>query len=165
MPRRFSMFNSPRSQQAQDCTRELYLHTSNQDWLLRLCNDIAAEKDEEKRGELKKRLPVITWQAAFDGKRLAKEAKPSGLFMLDIDHVDEPGKLYNENVAGRIKELGIVYVGMTASRHGLRIVAKCKPDLKTIEECQMWLASNLKVEYDGVCKEIEIGRASCRERV
>ena len=150
---RFSIFNSPKAQQGELCTYEKYLEVSNSAALLTLCNDIAAETDKDKRAELKKRLPVITWQAFFPGKRLAKEAQPSGLFMLDIDHVDNPGEMYNKQVAGRVKELGIVYVGMTASRHGLRIVAKCRPTLTTIADCQKWLASNLKVEYDGVCKD------------
>ena len=135
------------------CTYERYLEEASKPELLRLCNDIAAETDKDKRGELKKRLPVITWQAYFAGKRVNKEAEPSGLFMLDIDHVEEPGKMYSEKIAGRLEELGIVYVGMTASRHGLRIVAKCLPTLHSMEECQKWLASNLKVEYDGICKD------------
>lgn len=150
---RFSIFKSPKAQTGELCTRQLYVDTANAQWLLRLCNDIAAETDNEKRGELKKKLPVVTWQAYFDGRRVNKEAQPSGLFMLDIDHVEEPGRLYNEKIAGRLKELGIVYVGMTASRHGLRIVAKCLPTLHSLEECQKWLASSLKVDYDGVCKD------------
>lgn len=149
----FSIFHSPKAQKGEICTYERYLQISNDPQLLNLCNLIAAEEDSDKRGELKKKLPVITWQASFDGKRLAKQAKPSGLFMLDIDHVEEPGKMFSEKIASRIKELGIVYVGMTASRHGIRIVARCLPTLKTIEECQRWLASNLKIEFDGVCKD------------
>lgn len=152
--RRFSIFSSPKAQKGEDCTYEKYLEVAVQDKDLRdLCEQIANEKDPEKRGELKKRLPVITWQAAFDGRRIAKEAHPSGLFMLDIDHVDDPYELYKTKIASRTKELGIVYVGKTASTHGLRLVAKCLPTLTTIEDCQKWLASSLKVEYDGVCKD------------
>ena len=150
---RFSLFKNARAQRGELCTYERYLEVSNTPELLRLCNDIAAEEDHDKRGELKKKLPAITWQAYFTGKRLAKEAEPSGLFMLDIDHVETPSRLYADKVAGHIKELGIVYCGMTASRHGLRIVAKCLPTLHTLEECQKWLASNLKVEYDSCCKD------------
>lgn len=149
----FSLFRSPKAQKGEICTYERYLQVSNDPQLLQLCNLIAAEEDPDKRGELKKKLPVITWQASFEGKRLAKQAKPSGLFMLDIDHVEEPGKMFSEKIASRINELGIVYVGMTASRHGIRIVARCLPTLKTIEECQRWLASNLKIDFDGVCKD------------
>lgn len=84
---KFSIFKSARAQKGELCTRQLYVDTANAQWLLRLCNDIAAEQDADKRGELKKKLPVITWQAFFEGRRLNKEAQPSGLFMLDIDHV------------------------------------------------------------------------------
>ena len=150
---KFSIFKSPKAQKGELCTREKYLETANAAWLLRLCNDIAAETDADKRGELKKKLPVITWQALFDGRRLNKEAQPSGLFMLDIDHVENPSWIWTKQIAGRVSELGIVYVGMTASRHGLRIVAKCLPSLHSLEECQKWLASNLKVEYDSCCKD------------
>ena len=149
----FSIFKSPKSQHGELCTYGRYLEIANSPELLRLCNDIAAEKDPDRRGELKKRLPVITWQAFFPARRIAQEAQPSGLFMLDIDHVDEPGKLYADKIAGRLKELSIVYVGMTASRHGLRIVARCRPEFQTIEECQRWLAQKLAVDYDGVCKD------------
>lgn len=147
------MFSNARSQQGKLCTYELFQDTTNAQWLQDLCAKIAAAESDDERSELKKKLPAVTWQASFTGRRKASEAIPSGLFMLDIDHVDNPFKLYSDCVAGRIKELDIVFVGKTASTHGLRIVAKCRPTLKTIEECQRWLASNLKVDYDGVCKD------------
>lgn len=146
--RRFSIFPSVRSQKGDDCTYEKYLQLTEDKELQKLCNLIAATEDNDERQRLKKGLPVVTWQAAFDGRRVNAEAKPSGLFMLDIDHVDTPFQLYSEKVASRVRELGIVFVGMTASKHGLRIVAKCRKGLHTLEACQRWLASNLKVEYD-----------------
>lgn len=150
---KFSYFASPKASKGVECTYEQYLQAANDPRLLRLCNDIAKEEDKDKRSELKKRLPVITWQAYFPGKRLAKEAQPSGLFMLDIDHVDNPFELYSKKIASRISELGIVYVGKTASTHGLRIVAKCLPDFTTLGQCQEWLAIELGVEFDEVCKD------------
>lgn len=150
---KFSYFSSPKSQRGTQCTYEQYLQAANAPGLLQLCNEIAKEEDKDKRGELKKKLPVVTWQAFFAGRRVNSEAEPSGLFMLDIDHVGNPFELYSKKIASRTSELGIVYVGKTASTHGLRIVAKCLPTLKTLEECQKWLASKLKVEYDGVCKD------------
>lgn len=155
MGRKFSMFRSAKAQVGEVCTHNRYLAVTNSNAILELCQKIAAEPDANKRGELKKGLPVVTWQSYFPSKRLAKEAEPSGLFMLDIDHVDDPWKLYSERMCNSDikKELGIVFVGKTASCHGLRIVAKCRPGLKTIADCQRWLASNLKVDYDGVCKD------------
>ena len=150
---KFSIFRSAKAQRGEECTYEKFLEITESQSLLKLCNEIAAEADDDKRGELKKQLPVITWQAFFPGRRLAKEAEPSGLFMLDIDHVENPGELYQKKIANRLNELGIVFVGKTASRKGLRIVAKCLPTLHSLSECQRWLASNLKVDYDGVCKD------------
>lgn len=150
---KFSIFSSAKAQKGCECTREEYLRVTESKELLKLCNLIASEEDADKRGEMKKGLPVVTWQAYFPNRRVSKEAQPSGLFMLDIDHVENPYELYSKVVCKRVKELGIVYVGKTASGHGLRIVAKCLPTLHSIEECQRWLASNLKVEFDGVCKD------------
>lgn len=150
---KFSYFSSPKASKGVECTYDQYLQAANDPQLLQLCNKIAKEEDKDKRGELKKRLPVITWQAFFPGRRIASEAQPSGLFMLDIDHVDNPFGLYSRRIASRTKELGIVYVGKTASTRGLRIVAKCQPQLFSLEECQKWLAGELNVEYDGVCKD------------
>ena len=151
--RRFTIFASVKRQKGCDCTHELLADTMHKPELLELCEKIAAEPDADRRGYLKKGLPIVTWQAAFDGKRLASEAIPSGLFMLDIDHIEDPYALYKEKVASRIKELGILFVHKTPSTKGLRIVAKCPKGLNTIEEAQRWLASNLKVEFDGVCKD------------
>lgn len=153
MARRFTIFDNVKAQGGRDCTYEVYLEVANSEKVLRICNRIAAEEDPDKRGDIKKLLPAVTWQAAFDGRRANKNAKPSGLFMLDIDHVENPFELYSKKIAKRVQELGIVYVGKTASTKGLRIVAKCLPTLNTLEDCQRWLASNLKVKFDSVCKD------------
>lgn len=149
----FSLYESVRSSRPIVCTHEVYLKYALSDTVRQLCKQIAAEEDVDKRGELKKGLPIITWQASFEGRRLASEARPSGLFMLDIDHVEVPFELYSKQICNKIDALGIVFVGMTASQHGIRIVAKCRPEFKTIEECQRWLAAELGVEFDGVCKD------------
>lgn len=150
---RFSIFENARSQKGRLCTYEEYLAYACGDRVRRLCAAISHEEDHDRRSELKKQLPVITWQAEFEGRRLNAEAKPSGLFMLDIDHVPIPGKLYHDKVAGRLNELGIVFAGVTASGHGVRIIAKCRKEFKTIDECQQWLAAELGVEHDPACKD------------
>ncbi len=149
---RFSIFDSVRSPKGRLCTSEEFLLATTSERVKRICADIAREKDAEKRGELKKQLPIVTWQAYFEKSRKNAEAQPSGLYMLDVDHVESPAKLWAKCV-GRVKELGIVFAGMTASQKGLRIVAKCRPEFRTIEECQRWLATEIGTEYDGVCKD------------
>lgn len=152
--RQFALFKSVRGDGHEICTYERYLEVSNSEKVRNLCRQIAeADGDHDLQNKIKKCLPVITWQAEFDGPRTNKNARPSGLFMLDIDGVEDPFELYSKKIAKRIKELGIVYVGKTASTHGLRIVAKCKPELFTIPQCQEWLAANLKVKKDEACKD------------
>lgn len=149
----FSLFNNAKSPKARICTRDAFMELAGQQWLKDLCNAIANEQDDDKRAEMKKRLPVITWQAWFDDRRVSAKAHPSGLYMLDIDHVDSPIRLYKDNIEPKIEECGIMYAGITASGKGLRVVAKCRKEFTTIEECQRWLAEKLKTEYDGVCKD------------
>ena len=151
---KFSLFEKNSSQSGRECTYDEYLLYADSDRVRRICAAISHEEDKEKRGKLKAQLPVVTWQAYFPGRRLNNEAQPSGLFMLDIDHVDHPGEVYTKKIAGRLNELGIVFVGITASMHGLRIIAKCRKEYKTIDECQQWLSHELGVEWDRSCKDM-----------
>lgn len=150
---KFSFYKNARSQVGEECTYEKFLEVLHDSKLLELCKKIAAAENAEIRGELKKGLPVVTWQAYFPGRRKADEAEPSGLFMLDIDHVDDPYELYKSKIAGKQTALGIVFCGKTASCHGVRLVALCRKEFNTIEECQKWIAGELGVEFDGVCKD------------
>lgn len=150
---RFTIFDSVRSAKGRLCTHEEFLQASMAERTHKVCKEIAETEDAERRAELKKQLPIITWQAYFEKGRKNKEAQPSGLFMLDIDHVERPFEIWSKKCVGRVDELGIMYAGMTASQKGLRIVAKCRAEYKTLEECQRWLAGELGVEYDAVCKD------------
>lgn len=153
---KFSIFDSAKAQQGRECTYEEYLTFADGDRVRRLCAAISHEEDYNKRANLKKQLPVITWQAFFEGRRLNAEAQPSGLFMLDIDHVEHPTKLYNEKMCGDgwKEQHGIVFVGITASGKGLRLIAKCRPEFHSIDECQQWLSKELEVEHDPSCKDM-----------
>lgn len=156
---KFSIFKSPRAKSGELCTYDRYLEISNSPQVIELCNQIAREEDKQNRSALKSQLPVITWQAYFPEQRLNVLAQPSGLFMLDIDHVENPYKLYEEKICGNIgretikDHFGIMMVQQTASQHGLRIVAKCYKDCTTLAECQRKLAEGLDVPFDSVCKD------------
>lgn len=149
---KFSYFDSVRASSGYECTYDIFLDAAHSNKVKRVCAAIAQETDKDKIAQLKKQLPIITWQSFFPGKRLNKEARPSGLFMFDVDHVDNPFEIWS-NIASRREELGILFAGMTASRHGLRIIAKCRKEYTTIAQCQKWLAEQMNVEYDDVCKD------------
>ena len=117
----------------------------------------AGQKDEASR--LKKRLPAVTWQAHFeDGKRRNESALHSGLYMLDIDGVEDV-----EHVCEQIMETAteqclldqLVAVHISPSGRGIRVVAVCTdPARDTIEKNQAWLAERLGIlAYDAACKD------------
>lgn len=141
-----------------------------------ICNQIAAldsaEPDyNDRKQALKKRLPVIIPHAASfaNGKRVSADAVPSGLAMLDVDHIDLP-KVWFDRFAERVKtanaerpsyglkdffaENGVVLVAVTASGHGLRIIGQRQAH-ESIEAAQMRMANALGIqEYDAVTKDL-----------
>lgn len=153
---KFSYFTSVKSNSGVECTHDILLSATAATTTAVLANSILRCTDANERGLLKKRLPIITWQAYFpNGRRKNDEAVPSGLFMLDIDHVDEPNKLYYTKITSRIDELGIMVVHKTPSTKGLRIVAKCRPEFTTIAENQQWMANELGFEeFDEACNDL-----------
>ena len=148
---RFSIFKSVKGKvKGTLCTLALFLEMIRSKVVAEIAKAVA-----EGRSELKSSLPAVTFQAFFpDGERKSDKAVPSTLFMLDLDHLPEdPEKVYRERIADRIEELGIRVVHKTVSCHGLRVVANCREEFHSIEENQRWLAEQLGLEYDDVCKD------------
>lgn len=117
----------------------------------------AGQKDEASR--LKKRLPAVTWQAHFeDGRRRNESALHSGLYMLDVDGVEDV-----EHVCEQIMETAteqclldqLAAVHVSPSGRGIRVVAVCSdPARDTIAKNQAWLAERLGIlSYDAACKD------------
>lgn len=143
------------SAKGQLLTRELFFAATHDEGLLPLYRQIAAETDNGKRGELKKRLPGITWQADFPkGRRKNDEAVATGLYIVDIDHIDKPEAVYQEKIAYRLVKLGVIAVHCTPSCHGLRVVARCRPDCHSIEENQRWFAQQTGLDIDAAVKDL-----------
>ena len=66
-------------------------------------------QDPEELARLKRQLPIITPHACRftgDGSRKSANAVPSGLVMLDIDHVAEPRRIYAEHIAPLLSPVG-----------------------------------------------------------
>ena len=149
----FTYFSSVKAQRGELCTYEKFLEVSHSPLVTEICAAIAREPDHEKQQKMKKELPVITFNAHFDGQRKNELAIPSGAYMVDLDGVDDPFQFYSEHICGHQEEWGIVYVGETPSRHGLRIVAKCRPEFTTIAECMQWLSDQVGWPCDAACKD------------
>ena len=105
----------------------------------------------------KKRLPAVTWQASFAGKRRSNaNAIPSGLYMLDLDHLEgNTAQIFTERIMPHVRDCGILLVHTTPSGHGLRVVARMQraQSFPTIREFQLWLAAQLgfKAEEVDLC--------------
>ena len=121
--------------------------------------DTNAEDYNDRKQALKKQLPVIIPHArAFrNNKRVSADAEPSGLAMLDVDHVDNPREWFEKNGQCQIANLQsqhIVLVAITASGKGLRIIGK-RLEHEPIEAAQLRIADVLGIkEFDAVTKDL-----------
>ena len=129
-----------------------------------ICAQIAAldtntEDYNDRKQALKKQLPVIIPHArAFrNNKRVSADAEPSGLAMLDVDHVDNPREWFEKNGQCQIANLQsqhIVLVAITASGKGLRIIGE-RLEHEPIEAAQLRIADALGIkEFDAVTKDL-----------
>ncbi len=114
---------------------------------------ITLEEFEEKKGRLKKQLPILTPHATFkNGRRLNADAVPSGLSMYDLDHIPDPEGRWRE-IEPRKEELGIVMAHITPSTEGLRLIFII-PEGKGLAEAQRWMAEQLgDQKYDECVKD------------
>ena len=127
--------------------------------IVRLQETLQSTTDEKKQkwcetriAQAKRTLPCITPMAWFrDDVRKVANAVPSGLNMLDIDHVDNPRELWEHIKDKCIYKVCLVHI--TPSTHGLRIIF-IQPEGKAIADAQAELARALGVDYDGVTKDL-----------
>ncbi len=149
---KFSIFKTVKANRGRLCTYEVFKQEITSEHVSRVCEQIAAENDHSKQGELKRQLPVVTWQAYFEGARKNDKAIPSGAVIIDFDDVEDPEKLW-QTIERRRGELGILLAHKTPSCHGLRLVFRWRAGCKSIDECQRWMAKEVGVEHDPACKD------------
>ena len=115
-------------------------------------------KDPDELSRLKKHLPIITPHACRfrgDGSRKSSNAVPSGLVMLDIDHIDDPREFFLRWIAPVLTaENKIYFVAITPSGHGIRVIAEREPE-ESIPAAQKRLAHYFALtEFDAVTKDL-----------
>ena len=138
--------------------------------------------DEEKLGRwansLKESLPCLIFGARdFDETPLKKDKNKtmkrrvlagihlSGLFMFDVDHVDNPREIYEQTRAEGFP-WEVVFAHLTSSGHGLRLVCKARMEVGNIADNQIELARTLGVKADASCIDASrISYAPMREDV
>ncbi len=162
------------------CTPEIWDELIDSSAVKNMCARIAAldpqaQDYNDRKQALKKRLPIIIPHAsAFkNGKRISADAIPSGLAMLDVDHVDNPREWFNSIDKQLLSDNRIYLVAITASGHGLRIIGErlsssispeiivppvgkeFNSDAESIEAAQLRMANALGIkEFDAVTKDL-----------
>ena len=161
----------------QICTPEIWDKLIDSPEVKSICDQIAALDSttpdyNDRKQALKRRLPIIIPHAASfaNGKRISADATPSGLAMLDVDHVSNPREAYLRLLPeGKGEEWfienGIYLIAITASGHGLRVIGRRNSlpfregvglgSLESIEAAQLRIATALGItEYDAVTKDL-----------
>ena len=156
---RFEQFERIDEVHGKLCTLKLFMDTINSKRVIDTCMKIAAEENHDKQGVLKKELPAVTWVASYGGKtRAAKNAIPSGLYMVDIDKIPNPEEVWRKIESKGIEQLGIVAAHKTPSTRGLRVVLKNREGLDSIVANQEWFYAQFpEIEFDRKIKDMARG--------
>ena len=138
-------------------------------------NEAIDQYRETGEASLKRKLPAFIFQATFDeteskaGKvgawRKQAATRLTGLVVMDIDHIEDPLKLYQGWVEKGLdwKVLGIVLIYITPSGKGLKIVFKADASLGNLIDNQHAMAKVLVVEVDESCKDASRMSFICKE--
>ena len=153
------------------CTPEIWDQLIDSPAVTNTCAAIAALDPTaadyaDRKQALKKRLPIIIPHAASfrNGKRVSADAIPSGLAMLDVDHVANPSTWFEQLDKQLLSDNRIYLVAITASGQGLRIIGERIissvgsngiRQMESIEAAQLRIATALGItEYDAVTKDL-----------
>lgn len=115
--------------------------------------------------EAKTQLPAICWcgYCKEGTTRKAENMIPTQLYMVDIDHVENPAQAWEEIRAKvifemNLKDYGIVLSHITPSGHGLRLVCRAKQDFPTLQQHMEWICNGLNLtkygDFDGCVKDL-----------
>lgn len=115
-----------------------------------------AKEAKDKAAYWKKQLPVFMFQATFEAnKRTNKTAKPNGLVMIDVDHVEDPRKMWNEALQkhglGLTEEVALAAI--TPSGHGLRLVCVGNALLPYADNQRLFAEKIFGLPMDEACKD------------
>ena len=146
---RFSFVNSIAGK-AQEVSRQLFREIITREDVKNTCDLIAKATSTDEIGRLKRGLPAFCWHAWFDeGKRKNYAAHPSGLIMLDLDHVEKPREMF-EKLAESAKAMGLLTAHVTPSTMGLRLVFPI-PEGMDIVEAQGYYVKALGLKNVDAC--------------
>ena len=123
---------------------------------------------------LKRKLPAFIFQATFmetvskkgnkGAWRCQAGSRLNGLCVMDIDHVENPHEVHDSWLKVHdFKALGIVFIYITPSGKGLKIVFKADVEKGNLIDNQHAMAKVLGVEVDESCKDASRMSFICKE--
>ncbi len=135
---------------ATEVDKELFHQIITSEKVKGVCAKIAQTLDASEISKLKRNLPAFCWHAWFDeGKRKNYAAHASGLIMMDLDHVEEPRKKYEE-LAESALAMGLLAAHVTPSTKGLRLVFPVPAGMDLVQ-AQTYYVQALKLENVDAC--------------
>lgn len=117
-------------------------------WLIDKIRTLSGDEKQQ----LKKALPGICYTARCTGTRSNANATPTGLVMVDIDHVDNPQNLWDyirQHHGEEFTANKVLLVHVTPSGKGLRIIFIAPSEFSTLPECQSWFFKDMDVSTMG----------------
>ncbi|MDD6767386.1 MAG: BT4734/BF3469 family protein [bacterium] len=137
-----------------ESVRQCCARIAEQVKLLEQTTDEQTRKAIQNRiGQLKRTLPAFCWHAWFEsGVRKNEKAHPSGLVMIDVDHVKQPELMYAK-LESQALSLGMLAAHITPSTHGLRLVFPL-PAGMDLMEAQSHYAEALALQVDACTKDL-----------
>lgn len=109
--------------------------------------------------DAKPKLPAVCWTGFVNngGTRKIENMTPTGLYMVDIDHISKSGLTPSEtwdNIAVKMKALrlfdAVRLAHITPSGDGLRLVMQCTENFTTLPEHMQWLDEQIGFNEHGV---------------
>lgn len=110
---------------------------------------MTAEAFEELKKKKKAALPTFVFNGhSTTGRRKTEDMQPSGLGMLDIDHmVGDPKEVYEDRIKGHEKGLGIAAAHISPSGGGIHLIYKLKKG-ETVAEANERIFTQLQLDGD-----------------
>ena len=151
---------SVRDQICTPITADNFVAVMKKPFIQNICDQIKLldQNDTDELARLKKQLPIVCFHAREfkNARRKNDNALPSGLAMLDIDHVEGVALDLANRMAKSVdlKQNAIAFIAVTPSGHGIRIVGERRPK-ESLPQAQQRIAQLFGVaSYDACTKDL-----------